>query len=123
MIEGDSGFGFSAMELETAARYKMPLKCIIINNSGIMFGSQSNDVEHVNDVVASWLSSNAKYEMIAQAFGGKGRSVETPQELEEALAEMLSDNNLWVLNVIIDPNATVKPAKFSWLTTSKDIAP
>jgi len=35
MVEGDSGFGFSAMELETAARYSMPLKCIIINNSGV----------------------------------------------------------------------------------------
>ena len=38
LVEGDSGFGFSAMELETAARYGMPLKCVIINNSGIMFG-------------------------------------------------------------------------------------
>lgn len=40
MVEGDSGFGFSAMELETAARYGMPLKCVIINNSGVMFGTE-----------------------------------------------------------------------------------
>jgi hypothetical protein len=34
---------------------------------------------------------------------------------------MFSDKNLWVLNVIIDPNAGAKPAKFGWLTSSKDI--
>lgn len=60
--------------------------------------------------------------MLAQAFGGKGRCVETPKELEEALAEMFSDNNMWVLNVKISPYATAKPAKFSWLTSSKDIS-
>ena len=54
MLEGDSGFGFSAMELETAARYNMPLKCIIINNSGIMFGTDSLEgVSNPNDVPAN----------------------------------------------------------------------
>jgi 2-hydroxyacyl-CoA lyase 1 len=38
MVVGDSAFGFSAMELETAARYKFPLKVIIINNNGISRG-------------------------------------------------------------------------------------
>jgi len=58
---------------------------------------------------------------MAIAFGGKGRSVTTPQELEQSLNEMFSDKNLWVLNVIIDPFAGAKPAKFGWLTSSKDI--
>jgi len=35
MVVGDSAFGFSGMEIETAARYKLPLKVIIINNNGI----------------------------------------------------------------------------------------
>lgn len=122
MIEGDSGFGFSAMELETAARYRMPLKCIIINNSGIMFGTEVIErTGKVNDVVATQLLPGAKYELLAVAFGGKGRSVTTPKQLDEALAEMLADDNLWVLNVIIDPFASAKPKKFGWLTSAKDI--
>jgi thiamine pyrophosphate-dependent acetolactate synthase large subunit-like protein len=64
----------------------------------------------------------AKYELLAVAFGGKGRSVSTTQELEAALTEMLSDNNLWVLNVLIDSSAMMKAAKFGWLTSSKDIS-
>ncbi len=34
-IVGDSAFGFSAMELETATRYNLPLIVIILNNNGI----------------------------------------------------------------------------------------
>ena len=38
MVVGDSAFGFSGMEIETACRYKLPLKVIIINNNGITSG-------------------------------------------------------------------------------------
>lgn len=34
-VVGDSAFGFSAMELETATRYNLPLIVIILNNNGI----------------------------------------------------------------------------------------
>ena len=122
MVEGDSGFGFSAMELETAARYSMPLKCIIINNSGVMIGTEEIEKgADVSEIQPYSLLPGAKYEQMAIAFGGKGRAVTTPDELESALTEMMADNNLWVLNVIIDPYAGSKPTKFGWLTSSKDV--
>ncbi|XP_019853619.1 PREDICTED: 2-hydroxyacyl-CoA lyase 1-like [Amphimedon queenslandica] len=37
-IQGDSAFGFSGMEIETAYRYKLPIVFIIMNNSGIYQG-------------------------------------------------------------------------------------
>jgi 2-hydroxyacyl-CoA lyase 1 len=40
MVMGDSAFGFSGMEVETACRYGLPLKIIIINNSGITRGME-----------------------------------------------------------------------------------
>lgn len=45
MVMGDSAFGFSAMELETAARYRLPLKVVIINNNGISIGVDEIDKE------------------------------------------------------------------------------
>ena len=75
----------------------------------------------MKDIAPFSLLPGAQYEMMSIAFGGKGRSVKTPKELESALKEMLSDNHLWVLNIIIDPAADQKPTKFSWLTTAKDI--
>jgi 2-hydroxyacyl-CoA lyase 1 len=64
MVVGDSAFGFSAAELETAARYKLPLKVIIINNSGI--GSGVEEIEKENkDIPVNALLPGAKYEMIS----------------------------------------------------------
>jgi len=37
-----------------------------------------------------------------------------------ALNEMLNDDNLWVLNVLIDPYAGRKPQEFTWLTREDD---
>jgi len=34
-VMGDSAFGFSSMELDTATRYNLPLIVIILNNNGI----------------------------------------------------------------------------------------
>lgn len=43
MVVGDSAFGFSGMEVETAVRYGMPLKVIVLNNNGITQGTESID--------------------------------------------------------------------------------
>ena len=44
-LEGDSAFGFSAMEIETMQRYRMPILIYVINNSGIYHGD-SDDAQH-----------------------------------------------------------------------------
>ena len=44
-IVGDSAFGFSAMEIETAARYNLPLQIFIINNNGIFTGVEELSAE------------------------------------------------------------------------------
>lgn len=43
-LEGDSAFGFSAMEVETMARYEMDILIFIMNNSGVYHGD-SNDAQ------------------------------------------------------------------------------
>ncbi|MDA1077031.1 MAG: thiamine pyrophosphate-binding protein, partial [Proteobacteria bacterium] len=39
-VQGDSAFGFSGMELETACRYKLPIKIVVLNNGGIGGGME-----------------------------------------------------------------------------------
>jgi oxalyl-CoA decarboxylase len=105
------------MEIETAARYRMPLKIIIINNNGISNGTEELDKEDdALSIAPYYLNPKSNYEMIAQAFGCKGAEVKNHEDLAKTLKVMLSDNNLWVLNVRIDPYAGRKPQKFQWLT-------
>ncbi|PAV91499.1 hypothetical protein WR25_14201 isoform B [Diploscapter pachys] len=47
-VQGDSAFGFSGMELETIARYKLPVVTVILNNSGIYRGMTPEDMKSVD---------------------------------------------------------------------------
>ena len=86
MVGGDSSFGFSAMELETAARYHFPIKCIVINNNGIGEGVEEIAKEDdAHSIPISALSPWSKYELIAEAFGGKGRCVSDHKGLGSVL--------------------------------------
>lgn len=81
MVVGDSAFGFSGMEVETAARYNIPLKVIIVNNNGILYGNSEIDKSDRNSIPVYALSINANYEMISLAFGGKGAMVKDYKNL------------------------------------------
>lgn len=90
MVVGDSAFGFSGMEIETASRYNMPLKVIVINNNGISMGAEEKSKDdNALTLPVTHLNPESKYEMVSQAFGGKGREVKTHQELEKTLEEAL----------------------------------
>ncbi|CAG8616895.1 13773_t:CDS:2, partial [Cetraspora pellucida] len=93
-IVGDSAFGFSAMEIETAVRAHLPMIIIIINNNGIYHGL---DIDSYNSTSLNALPSTAllpdiRYDLIANATGGKGYFVRTPQELGNAMEEALKDD-------------------------------
>ena len=48
-VEGDSAFGFSGLEVETIARYKLPIVLIIVNNNGIYSGFESPLYEEITE--------------------------------------------------------------------------
>ena len=112
-VEGDSAFGFSGMEVETACRYRLPITFVILNNNGIGGGVDEFDPANVP---VSVYTPRARYERIAEAFGGRGFFVEKPAELGPALKEALASPVPTIVNVMLNPRADRKPQKFAWLT-------
>ncbi|KAF8378656.1 hypothetical protein HHK36_030005 [Tetracentron sinense] len=108
-VEGDSGFGFSAMEVETLVRYDLPVVVIVFNNGGVYGGDRRNPEEitgpYKDDPAPTSFVPGAAYHILIEAFGGKGYLVETPEELKSALAESFSARKPAVINVTIDPYA------------------
>lgn len=100
-IEGDSAFGFSGMEIEVACRFNLPITIVILNNN--MGGGQR-------------YVPNAHYELLAEAFGGKGYFVTTPSELEHSLQEAVTQPVPTIVNVMIDHRSGRKAQAFNWLT-------
>lgn len=113
-VEGDSAFGFSGMEVETACRHNMPITFVIINNNGIGIGVDEIDPERN---IPPWVYSvRAHYERVIEAFGGKGYYVTEPDQLAPTLKEAFADPRPNIVNIIIGAHATRKPQKFQWLT-------
>jgi len=112
-VEGDSAFGFSGMEVETAIRFRLPITFIIINNNGIGGGLSEYDPANPPPFV---YTINARYEKVIEAFGGRGYAVTKVDELGPTLKEALNDPMPNIVNIMIDPRAQRKPQKFEWLT-------
>ncbi|KAI4389326.1 hypothetical protein MLD38_001562 [Melastoma candidum] len=108
-VEGDSGFGFSAMEVETLVRYQLPVVVIVFNNGGVYGGDRRTPEEisgpYKDDPAPTSFVPNAGYHTLIEAFGGTGYLVQTPDELKHALSESFFARKPTVINLIIDPFA------------------
>jgi len=113
-IEGDSAFGFSGMEVETAARYGLNnITFIIVNNNGIGGGPGELDPARVPP---SAYTPNAHYEKMAEIYGGKGFFVTQPSELGPVLKEAMATPKPSIVNIMISAQSQRKPQQFAWLT-------
>ena len=112
-VEGDAGFGFSAMEVEVACRYNLPITFIVVNNNGIGGGPSELDPDNIPP--GSYMP-NARYEKIIEAFGGNGYFVTELADLDSTLRKAVDDPTPSIVNIMIDPKAQRKPQPFGWLT-------
>jgi 2-hydroxyacyl-CoA lyase 1 len=114
LVQGDSAFGFSGMEIETMCRYRLPITIVIINNNGIAAGV--SELDPSKPVPPTVYTPNARYEKMIEAFGGKGYFVTSPGDLEATLKKAYDEPMPNIVNVMIDPKASRKPQKHNWLT-------
>lgn len=112
-IEGDSAFGFSGMEVETAARYGLNITFVIVNNNGIGGGPDTLDPARIPP---SAYTPSAHYEKMAEIYGGKGFFVTRPEELRPTLEQAMATNKPSIVNIMISARSSRKPQQFGWLT-------
>ena len=114
-VSGDSAIGFSGMEMETACRYNLPIKIVVLNNGGI--GRGIAELPTDTQIPPGILSIGARYDLMMEAFGGKGFYLEDPAELNGALEQATAFNGPALVNVRLHPEAGRKPQQFGWRTT------
>ena len=114
-VSGDSALGFSGMEIETACRYGLPIKIVVLNNGGI--GRGVAEFAEGEQIPPFALTIGARYDRMMEAFGGKGFHVEDPADLAPALDAASAHDGPALVNVILHPEAGRKPQQFRWLTT------
>jgi oxalyl-CoA decarboxylase len=103
-IEGDSAFGFSGMEIETICRYKLPVCVVVFNNDGIYRGTDVN-TSGSSDPAPTVFVKGARYDKMAEAFGGVGVNATSPDELRRAVNEAMDSGKPTLINAVLDPAA------------------
>jgi acetolactate synthase-1/2/3 large subunit len=105
LLSGDGAFGLNGMELETAARFDLPLVCVVGNDGGWgMIRSVQQSFYGRERTVATSLPFT-RYDRLVEALGGEGETVEDPHRLRPALERALGSGRVACLNVILDPDA------------------
>ena len=89
-IVGDGGFQMSLPELATIVNYGLPVKIVVMNNGYLGMVRQWQELFYNNRLSSVTLDSFPQAELLAGAYGFKGRTVEKPSELASALSKRLS---------------------------------
>ena len=113
LVSGDGAFGLNGMELETAVRFKLPFTCVIGNDGG--WGQiRSPQVSFFGEgrTVATSLPTT-RYDLMVEALGGRGAYVTDPSEIGPVLARALASDEVWCVNVVLDPEAYRKSGQVS----------
>jgi len=108
-LVGDGGFQMSIPELATIANHGLPIKIIVVNNGYLGMVRQWQELFYNNRLSQVELNSFPDAEKLAGAYGFKGRTIEHPHELTSALADAVSENGPYLLNVKVSPLENVYP--------------
>ncbi|HEY1013235.1 MAG TPA: thiamine pyrophosphate-binding protein [Herpetosiphonaceae bacterium] len=111
VINGDGSFGLNGFELDTAARFGLPIVSIIGNDAGwgqirtpqiALFGEER--------AVATALAPT-RYDLMAPMFDGHGEHVTDPAEIGPALERALASGKPSIVNVMLDPQSLLQMAE------------
>lgn len=107
-ITGDGSFGFNAMEMETAAREKLPIVVVISNDRawGMIKAVQKFGYQERYCGVDF---SDARYDKLAESLGCYGERVTKPAQIRPALKRAVDSGLPAVLDVIVDAEVNLTP--------------
>ncbi|MFN7920924.1 MAG: biosynthetic-type acetolactate synthase large subunit [Bryobacteraceae bacterium] len=108
-IMGDGGFQMSVPELATIASYGLPIKLIVMNNGYLGMVRQWQELFYNNRLNSVTLDCFPRADKLAEAYGFKGRTIESPGELRGAIEEAVREPGPYLLNVMVTPHENVYP--------------
>lgn len=103
VLSGDGAFGLNGMEIESCARQDIPVVCVVAND-GAWNQIRDPQVTFYGEerAVATALSQNARYDLLAQAMGAHGERVTQAKEVGAAIERAYATKKASVVDVVID---------------------
>lgn len=108
-IAGDGCFRMNMNELATAAREKLPLIEIVVNNHVLGMVRQWQDLFYEKRYSATVLDDGMDYVKLAEAMGAEGYRACSREEFDQALEKALKAQKPVLIDCIIDRDDKVFP--------------
>jgi acetolactate synthase I/II/III large subunit len=109
-IDGDGCFQMTCQELATAALERLPVVAVVINNGWLGMVRQWQEMFYDNRFAQTHLTHAVPdYAQLAEAYGCAGFTVETEDQLEDALAAAFDAGRSAVVDVRCDPEEKCFP--------------
>lgn len=89
-IAGEASVQMTMQEMSTAVQYDLPIKIFILNNEYMGMVRQWQELLHGGRYSHSYSEALPDFVKLAEAYGGVGIRVDKPDELDDAIKEMIS---------------------------------
>ena len=112
VLHGDGSFGLNCMELDTAARHKLPVLVVISLNGG--WTADPKKEKPGRDL------GYTRFDLFAQSLGCHGEQVEKPEDIRPALErakQAVRSGKPALVNVVTDFTARAVTVRFTKTTT------
>jgi thiamine pyrophosphate-dependent acetolactate synthase large subunit-like protein len=83
VVTSDASAAYTMFELDTAAKYKIPIIAVIYNNN--CWGMYPAAIGSARSMHLYLFQENLRYDKMAEGLGARGEYVHTPEELRESL--------------------------------------
>jgi acetolactate synthase I/II/III large subunit len=105
LLTSDSSFMFHIAELETAARFKLPLVCVVGTDYqwGLEVGVYKRTFGQASLESGVHWSKDVRFDRTAESFGCYGEYVDREEDLGPAIARAYASGKVGVIHVPIDP--------------------
>jgi acetolactate synthase-1/2/3 large subunit len=101
VVSGDGGLGIGGMDMETAAKYDIPIICLLWNNSS--WGPSFEQMPLLKGRTDSFgMIPDIRYDKVFEPMGVYTEHVEQPDEIVPALERALKSGKTSLINVVGD---------------------
>jgi acetolactate synthase-1/2/3 large subunit len=109
LVSGDGGFQMCTQELQVIREHNLPVKMVILNNMALGMVRQWQELFYKERYAHSLIPGQPDFVKLADAYGIKGYQINTNEEAEAVLNEVLHNDEPVVLDFRIDPKELVYP--------------
>lgn len=108
-VAGEASWLMNMQEMGTAVQYRLPVKQFILNNERLGMVRQWQQLLHGERYSSSWSEALPDFVKLAEAFGAKGIQVSDPDDLDEAIKEMIAYDGPVIMDCLVEKHENCFP--------------